>query len=247
MTMNVLASRVSSVSGVCTLSITLTGEDEYNISELSSLDRPVAGCSTACPRRFRPWPRPDRPVRRRGAGPGRRRRRARTAEPSKRGIFCDKAALSYRGIPMTSLSSRSLLPVGLVVQVVAGCSHASGTRQTSPPGPATVTSEDIERNPGQPIEKVLQGRFSGVEVSRTADGGIAVRIRGASSFNASTQPLYVVDGIPMQPGPNGSLTGINPYDIESIQVLKDVGDTAIYGMRGANGVIVIKTKRPGRR
>ncbi len=109
-----------------------------------------------------------------------------------------------------------------------------------------MTSEDLERNPGQPIERVLQGRFAGVEVSRTPDGGIAVRIRGATSFNASTQPLYVVDGIPMQPGPNGSLTGINPYDIESIQVLKDAADTAIYGMRGANGVIVIKTKRPGR-
>src|SRR5438309_92172 len=87
---------------------------------------------------------------------------------------------------------------------------------------------------------------SDLAVSRTADGGIAVRIRGAASFNASAQPLYVVDGIPMQPGPNGSLTGINPYDIESIQVLKDAADTAIYGMRGANGVIVIKTKRPGR-
>jgi TonB-dependent SusC/RagA subfamily outer membrane receptor len=134
-----------------------------------------------------------------------------------------------------------------MVGVVAGCSHSSGSRQTSPPGPQTVTSADIERNPGQPIEKVLQGRFAGVEVSRTSDGGIAVRIRGATSFNASTQPLYVVDGIPMQPGPNGSLTGINPYDIESIQVLKDAADTAIYGMRGANGVIVIKTKRPGRR
>ncbi len=147
---------------------------------------------------------------------------------------------------MASLSSRTLLPVGLVVAVMSGCSHSSGARQTSPPGPQTVTSEDLERNPGQPIERVLQGRFAGVEVSRTPDGGIAVRIRGATSFNASTQPLYVVDGIPMQPGPNGSLTGINPYDIESIQVLKDAADTAIYGMRGANGVIVIKTKRPGR-
>jgi TonB-dependent SusC/RagA subfamily outer membrane receptor len=107
-----------------------------------------------------------------------------------------------------------------------------------------VTSEDIQRNPGEPIEKVLQGRFAGVEVSRTAGGGISVRIRGATSFNASTEPLYVVDGIPIQAGPDGSLTGINPYDIESIQVLKDPADTAIYGMRGANGVIVIKTKRP---
>ena len=109
-----------------------------------------------------------------------------------------------------------------------------------------MTAEDIQRNPGQPIEQVLQGRFPGVEVSHSPDGGIAVRIRGASSLSANTQPLYVLDGIPIQAGPNGSLTGINPNDIESIQVLKDPAETAIYGMRGANGVIVIKTKRPGR-
>jgi len=147
---------------------------------------------------------------------------------------------------MTSPSSRALLPVGLVVAVISGCAHAGGTRQTSPSDAPTVTAEDIQRNPGQPIEQVLQGRFPGVEVSRSPDGGIAVRIRGASSLSANTQPLYVLDGIPIQAGPNGSLTGINPNDIESIQVLKDPAETAIYGMRGANGVIVIKTKLPGR-
>jgi len=109
-----------------------------------------------------------------------------------------------------------------------------------------VTSEDIHRNPGEPIEKVLQGRFPGVEVTRTPDGGIAVRIRGATSFNGNTEPLYVVDGIAIQAGPGGALTGINPNDIESIRVLKDAADTAMYGMRGANGVIVFRTKRPGR-
>jgi TonB-dependent SusC/RagA subfamily outer membrane receptor len=147
---------------------------------------------------------------------------------------------------MTASASHALLPVGLVVGLVAACTHSSGTRPTSPPSSPTVTSEDIERNPGQPIEKVLQGRFAGVEVSRTSDGGIAVRIRGATSLHASTQPLYVVDGMSIEPGPNGSLSGINPYDIESIQVLKDPAETAMYGMRGANGVIIIKTKRPGR-
>jgi TonB-dependent SusC/RagA subfamily outer membrane receptor len=59
--------------------------------------------------------------------------------------------------------------------------------------------------------------------------------------------LYVVDGVPIQPGPGGSLVGIDPYDIESIEVLKDPADTALYGMRGANGVIVVKTKRALRR
>ncbi len=69
-----------------------------------------------------------------------------------------------------------------------------------------------------------------------------MRIRGRNSFRADDRPLYVIDGVPINPGPGGALTGINPYDIESIRVLKDVGDTAEYGLRGANGVILIKTK-----
>lgn len=149
---------------------------------------------------------------------------------------------------MPSLSHRALLSVGLFVGLVAGCAKRSTTDQadtrpaTQGTG-STVTSKDIQRNPGEPIEKILAGRIAGVWVTQTADG-IAVRIRGATSMNASSEPLYVLDGMPIQPGPNGSLSGINPYDIESIEVLKDAASTSMYGMRGANGVIVIKTKRP---
>jgi TonB-dependent SusC/RagA subfamily outer membrane receptor len=108
-----------------------------------------------------------------------------------------------------------------------------------------VTSEDLERQPGQPIEQVLMGRFPGVTVMRTPDGGVSVRIRGATSIRGSNEPLYVIDGIEIEPGANGSLTGINPHDIASIQVLKDAAETSLYGVRGANGVIVIRTKGPG--
>jgi TonB-dependent SusC/RagA subfamily outer membrane receptor len=83
---------------------------------------------------------------------------------------------------------------------------------------------------------------SGVTVTRTPDGGISVRIRGQSTINGNTEPLYVIDGLPIQPGPGGSLVGINPHDIASIEVLKDAANTAFYGVRGANGVILIKTK-----
>lgn len=69
----------------------------------------------------------------------------------------------------------------------------------------------------------------------------------ASRRNASNAPVYVVDDVPVQPGPGGALIVINPHDIESIKVLKDPADTGIYGMRGANGVILITTKRPGKR
>lgn len=145
---------------------------------------------------------------------------------------------------------RDRLPAVLSVVLISACAHGGRTRQGETeepapqrPDPSTVTAQDIERRPGQPIETVLEGRFPGVTVVRTAEG-IAVRIRGSASIYADNAPLYVIDRIPIQPGPGGALSGINPYDIESIKVLKDPADTALYGVRGANGVILITTKRP---
>jgi TonB-dependent SusC/RagA subfamily outer membrane receptor len=143
---------------------------------------------------------------------------------------------------MTSTSPRALISLGLLVGLVTGCASQPARREA--PSNTTVTAEDIRSNPTQPIEKVLQAKVPGVWVTRTADGGIAVLIRGQTSVYGEQQPLYVVDGVPIQPGPGGALTGINPYDIESIEVLKDAADTAMYGMRGSNGVIVVKTKKP---
>src|SRR5207247_2628743 len=105
--------------------------------------------------------------------------------------------------------------------------------------------DDIAKAPGQSIEQVLMGRFPGVEVTRGPDGGFAVRIRGGSSIRSGNTPLYVLDGVVIDPGPNGYLTGVNPNDIASIQILKEPAETALYGLRGANGVIIITTKRPG--
>jgi TonB-dependent SusC/RagA subfamily outer membrane receptor len=142
---------------------------------------------------------------------------------------------------------RAVLSLGVLLGVAAGCaSRAASAPKPSPREKSTVTAEDIERQGAtdEPLEKLLQGRIAGVTVSRASDGGIAVRIRGAASIYGNSDPLYVLDGMPIQPGPNGSLTGINPSDIESIKVLKDPAETAMYGIRGANGVIVIKTKRP---
>ncbi|MFL5409458.1 MAG: TonB-dependent receptor plug domain-containing protein [Myxococcales bacterium] len=109
-----------------------------------------------------------------------------------------------------------------------------------------MTREEIQDKQCEPIEKYLQSKSPGVLVSRTEDGGIAVRIRGASSAYGSNEPLYVIDDSPVQSGPGGALVGINPHDIESIRVLKDPADTGIYGMRGVNGVILITTKKPGK-
>ena len=141
-----------------------------------------------------------------------------------------------------------------VIGIIGGaCARTStpGTEQIEPV-PAVkatsgtgVTADDVERSPNVPIEQLLAGKVAGVVVTRTEDGGIAVRIRGgSSSFSGNNAPLYIVDGVAIEAGPNGSLTGINPYDIASIKVLKDATDLTMYGVRGANGVIVIKTKRP---
>jgi iron complex outermembrane receptor protein len=131
------------------------------------------------------------------------------------------------------------------------CAHPGGTSGEPQPAPAsssrgTVTANDISQQPGKPIEEILAGRIAGVQVGRDETGALTVRIRGGSSINGPNEPLYVIDGISIQPGPGGSLAGINPSDIESIQVLRDAMATASYGVRGANGVIVIKMKKPGR-
>lgn len=86
-------------------------------------------------------------------------------------------------------------------------------------------------------------RFPGVTVQRTSNG-IAIRIRGATSLHGSNEPLYVIDGIKIRPGQDGSLAGLDPRDIEMIQVLKDAVSMVTYGGDAANGVIVIKTKPP---
>lgn len=155
---------------------------------------------------------------------------------------------------MTSATSHALLRTFVLVLLI-GCASSSRKGQSgsdapapgSAPGEARVTSDDIQRAPGESVEEMLRGRIAGVTVTRAADGGIAVRIRGGSSLLNNNSPLYVLDGMPIEPGPGGSLTGIAPNDIESIRVLKDPTDTAMYGIRGANGVIIIKTKGAARK
>ena len=91
------------------------------------------------------------------------------------------------------------------------------------------------------LADMLQGQAAGVEVRRTA-AGVSVRIRGIGTFNGSAEPLYVVDGMPIL-SIGGGGPSISPHDIARIEILKDAGALSLYGSRGANGVIVITTKR----
>lgn len=105
---------------------------------------------------------------------------------------------------------------------------------------SVMDNKQFKDQPVTRIEDALQGRMSGISVmsSGVPGGDLKIRVRGASSINKSNDPLYVVDGIVRTSG----LEGINPEDIQSIQVLKDASSTAIYGSRGANGVVLVTTK-----
>ena len=103
--------------------------------------------------------------------------------------------------------------------------------------------DDDSRKPGvQGMEELFAGKFPGVEVLRVPTGGIAIRIRGSNTVLGSSEPLYIIDGARVQSGPNGLLF-LDPSEISKIEVLKDIGSTSIYGSEGANGVILITTKR----
>lgn len=132
----------------------------------------------------------------------------------------------------------------------------------------SVKIDEVEAGQSASITSLLQGRAAGVQVtnnSASPDAGVSIQIRGASSFNSGSEPLYVVDGIIMNISGTSSLMsgnlgddnsgadeatnglmGINPMDIASIEVLKDASATAIYGSQGANGVILITTKTANR-
>lgn len=148
-----------------------------------------------------------------------------------------------------SFKPRVAVSCCLLAALISGC--ASGKAAT--PGPTAhelpphdrgtiVTSDDMDRTPTEPVEKTLAAKVPGLRITQNPDGSISLRIRGTTSIMGSSEPLYIVDGVQVLPGPNGGLNGINPRDIASIEVLKDAG-TAFYGLRGANGVILIKTKQ----
>ena len=125
---------------------------------------------------------------------------------------------------------------------------------------SSVKVEDDVSRAAATVDQLLQGRASGVQVTQNAanpNSGVSVRIRGTNSLRGNNEPLYVVDGVIISSAgedvgavgtgntgqdPQSGLNGINPRDIERIEILKDASATAIYGSRGANGVVLITTK-----
>jgi len=167
--------------------------------------------------------------------------------------FMPEASMSRSSPQAPARTTLAVTLLGtILLGFVPGCVRPTGTQ---PPEPRVAAPEDsttaadltsgvIEKRPQEPIASLL-GRAPGVLVNVNPDGSISVRIRAASSFYASSEPLYVIDGSEVTPEPNGTLR-INPHDIESIEVLKYPPQTSLYGLRGGNGVILITTKRPRR-
>jgi len=127
---------------------------------------------------------------------------------------------------------------------------------------SSLKSEDLNPGANASVDQMMLGRAAGVQINQSSSapgGGLSIRIRGASSLNASNEPLYVIDGFPIDnspnltsggaaevsenQAPNNPLNSLNPADIQSIEILKDASATAIYGSRGANGVVMITTKK----
>lgn len=121
--------------------------------------------------------------------------------------------------------------------------YATTTKAKSSVSSVRVTSETIENRPNASFVQTLAGQVPGLNITTTTGqpgGNSLVQLRGVSSINGNTEPLFIIDGAPVD---EDNFRSLNPQEIASIDVLKDAGATAIYGNRGANGVIIIKTRQ----
>lgn len=160
-----------------------------------------------------------------------------------------KLVFSYIGMQTLTapVNNRSVINVVLkenleALETVMIVAYGTTTKEAYTGAAAVVDNEIIEDRPVSSFEKALQGTTAGLMVSNSSGqpgAGATVRIRGIGSLSAGSAPLYVLDGVPM----SGSISDINPNDIESVTVLKDAAASSLYGSRAANGVILITTKQ----
>ncbi len=138
--------------------------------------------------------------------------------------------------------TRTFLPLLLVL---TACSHGKAAPPTadSRPPDTVLTADDIRRSPGQSLEQLLLARVPGLTIERAADGRSKLVLRGKNTILGDDEALFVVNGVPLGPAVSGNLAAVDIHDIETVQVLRDAVATAAYGVRGANGMIVIRTKQ----
>lgn len=156
----------------------------------------------------------------------------------------------------TATADFTLRAAAVQLTTVVSVGYGTAARQNVTSAIASIDSTAIANVPVAGIDNAIQGKVPGVQVMQNSGepgSGISVRVRGPASLNAGNQPLYVVDGVPIIQGSYDqialsgqdmtAITGINPDEIASIDVLKDAAAASIYGSRGSNGVVLITTKR----
>ena len=141
------------------------------------------------------------------------------------------ACRSYPGGPVLPKADTAAVNVG----------YGTQDKRDANGGVAKASGEKLRESSPRTVSDMLVGRFAGVEVYQTASGGTSIRIRGSRSINGNDEPLFVLDGYPQHNG-SASLSDLDPHDIKSIEVLKGA-EASVYGARGANGVILISTKK----
>ncbi|GIQ57331.1 SusC/RagA family TonB-linked outer membrane protein [Flavobacterium collinsii] len=156
-------------------------------------------------------------------------------------------------IPASNAMTITLIETQNELEAVLVVGYGTQTKKNLTDNIARVTAKDIQQIPVSNVQNALVGKLAGVQITQTngkVEGGINIRVRGAASISAGTQPLYVLDGIPLitdnessNGAPTNPLLTLSPNEIESIDVLKDASSAAIYGARGANGVVIITTKK----
>lgn len=154
-----------------------------------------------------------------------------------------------------AVNNRTLIDIVLSLDVealneVVVVGYGTQRKSSTTGSIVSIKAADLMQTPVANVAQGIQARASGIQVNQNSGapgGNISVRIRGTNSINGTSEPLYVVDGIQVSNGGGindiSPLSTINPSDIESIEILKDAGASAIYGARAANGVVLITTKR----
>lgn len=160
----------------------------------------------------------------------------------------DTLVFSYTGMSPQKEAIQGRLEINVVLredavllQDVVVIGYGTKQRRDITGAVASVATEDLDKKPFSRLENALQGRAAGVQVTQFSGrpgNALSVRIRGATSLSAGNEPLYVIDGVPVL-----STEGIDPADVEGIEIMKDASASAIYGARAANGVVLITTKR----
>lgn len=170
----------------------------------------------------------------------------------------ESLVISYVSFATVEVSASNNMKIELIetqneLEAVLVVGYGTQSKKNLTDNIARVTAKDIQQIPVANVQNALVGKLAGVQITQTngkVEGGMNIRVRGAASISAGTQPLYVMDGIPLinddessNGAPTNPLLTLSPNEIESIEVLKDASSAAIYGARGANGVVLITTKK----